>query len=242
MRARIRCQSPLPAECERGVFVPPTLIEIDSIARAVRRGVRPGAARAALRPRQRLAELIDAINATGYGLTLGIASRIDGTTDEIIERARVGNVYVNRNIIGAVVGVQPFGGQRLCRAPDPKPAARCICTACCSSSPGPQLAGHASAAARRRARRSPAALQVQIDWLGARSAPESTRELLQLRAERYAQRTLLGARLPLRGYVGESNELRLRPRGRLRATARSRRARCSSSWRRRWRPAIADGR
>jgi RHH-type proline utilization regulon transcriptional repressor/proline dehydrogenase/delta 1-pyrroline-5-carboxylate dehydrogenase len=57
--------------------------------------------------------VIDAINATGYGLTLGIHSRIDETVQRIASRARVGNVYVNRNQIGAVVGVQPFGGQSL---------------------------------------------------------------------------------------------------------------------------------
>jgi RHH-type proline utilization regulon transcriptional repressor/proline dehydrogenase/delta 1-pyrroline-5-carboxylate dehydrogenase len=54
--------------------------------------------------------VIDSINATGYGLTLGVHSRIDGFARRIAARARVGNVYVNRNIIGAVVGVQPFGG------------------------------------------------------------------------------------------------------------------------------------
>ncbi|MGH8030869.1 MAG: bifunctional proline dehydrogenase/L-glutamate gamma-semialdehyde dehydrogenase PutA [Luteimonas sp.] len=57
--------------------------------------------------------VIDAINASGYGLTLGIHSRIDETIERIVARARVGNIYVNRNQIGAVVGVQPFGGQRL---------------------------------------------------------------------------------------------------------------------------------
>ena len=57
--------------------------------------------------------VIEQINATGYGLTLGIHSRIDETVDRIAARARVGNVYVNRNQIGAVVGVQPFGGQGL---------------------------------------------------------------------------------------------------------------------------------
>lgn len=57
--------------------------------------------------------VIDAINATGYGLTLGIHSRIDETIERISARVRVGNCYVNRNQIGAVVGVQPFGGQNL---------------------------------------------------------------------------------------------------------------------------------
>jgi RHH-type proline utilization regulon transcriptional repressor/proline dehydrogenase/delta 1-pyrroline-5-carboxylate dehydrogenase len=57
--------------------------------------------------------VVDQVNALGYGLTLGIHTRIDDRAHRIAERARVGNVYVNRNMIGAVVGVQPFGGEGL---------------------------------------------------------------------------------------------------------------------------------
>jgi RHH-type proline utilization regulon transcriptional repressor/proline dehydrogenase/delta 1-pyrroline-5-carboxylate dehydrogenase len=53
------------------------------------------------------------INALGYGLTLGIQTRIDSRASQLAAAARVGNVYVNRNMIGAVVGVQPFGGEGL---------------------------------------------------------------------------------------------------------------------------------
>jgi RHH-type transcriptional regulator, proline utilization regulon repressor / proline dehydrogenase / delta 1-pyrroline-5-carboxylate dehydrogenase len=60
-----------------------------------------------------LPKVVDAINATGYGLTLGVHSRIDDTVEYIRSHARVGNCYVNRNQIGAVVGVQPFGGESL---------------------------------------------------------------------------------------------------------------------------------
>lgn len=60
-----------------------------------------------------LDNVIEAINNTGYGLTLGIHSRIQETVDYIVQRANVGNIYVNRNMIGAVVGVQPFGGEGL---------------------------------------------------------------------------------------------------------------------------------
>ena len=60
-----------------------------------------------------LDKVINAINATKYGLTLGIHSRIDERVEHIVKRARVGNIYVNRNMIGAVVGVQPFGGEGL---------------------------------------------------------------------------------------------------------------------------------
>ncbi|GGF80298.1 bifunctional proline dehydrogenase/L-glutamate gamma-semialdehyde dehydrogenase [Azorhizobium oxalatiphilum] len=57
--------------------------------------------------------VLDAIDGTGYGLTLGVHTRIDGLVEKVTERLSVGNVYVNRNIIGAVVGVQPFGGHGL---------------------------------------------------------------------------------------------------------------------------------
>ncbi len=60
-----------------------------------------------------LDQVIDAVNATGYGLTLGVHSRIESTWARVKQRARVGNLYINRNMIGAVVGVQPFGGEGL---------------------------------------------------------------------------------------------------------------------------------
>jgi RHH-type proline utilization regulon transcriptional repressor/proline dehydrogenase/delta 1-pyrroline-5-carboxylate dehydrogenase len=61
----------------------------------------------------RLDAVVDAVNATGYGLTLGVHSRIEDTWQRVKARARVGNLYINRNMIGAVVGVQPFGGEGL---------------------------------------------------------------------------------------------------------------------------------
>jgi RHH-type proline utilization regulon transcriptional repressor/proline dehydrogenase/delta 1-pyrroline-5-carboxylate dehydrogenase len=60
-----------------------------------------------------LDKVIEQVNATGYGLTLGIHSRIDETVEYITSRMRVGNCYVNRNQIGAIVGSQPFGGEGL---------------------------------------------------------------------------------------------------------------------------------
>lgn len=60
-----------------------------------------------------LDRVIDAINATGYGLTMGLHTRLDSRVEHVMQRARVGNLYVNRNIIGAVVGSQPFGGEGL---------------------------------------------------------------------------------------------------------------------------------
>jgi RHH-type transcriptional regulator, proline utilization regulon repressor / proline dehydrogenase / delta 1-pyrroline-5-carboxylate dehydrogenase len=61
----------------------------------------------------RLAEVCDALNGTGFGLTLGLHTRIESTAAEVRRRCRVGNMYVNRNQIGAVVGAQPFGGEGL---------------------------------------------------------------------------------------------------------------------------------
>ena len=75
-----------------------------------------------------LDRLLDEIAANGYGLTLGIHSRIDDTVEHIVARLANGNVYVNRNMIGAVVGTQPFGGSG-CPAPARRPAARIICGA-----------------------------------------------------------------------------------------------------------------
>ena len=96
----------------RGTFVPPTLIEIDRIGDLEREVFGPVLHVLRFR-RDGLEALIDGINGLGYGLTLGVHSRVDETIDRIVSRARVGNIYVNRNIVGAVVGVQPFGGEGL---------------------------------------------------------------------------------------------------------------------------------
>ena len=80
---------------------------------AGRGGVRPDPACRALPRRRAWTACSRPIEASGYGLTLGVHSRIDDTVERIVERLAVGNVYVNRNMIGAVVGVQPFGGHGL---------------------------------------------------------------------------------------------------------------------------------
>ena len=105
-------QRELPPEAGNGHFVPPTIIEIDSIADLQKENFGP-VLHVARFGAEALGEAIDAINATGYGLTLGLHSRIDATRAFVEEHARVGNLYVNRNQIGAVVESQPFGGEGL---------------------------------------------------------------------------------------------------------------------------------
>jgi RHH-type proline utilization regulon transcriptional repressor/proline dehydrogenase/delta 1-pyrroline-5-carboxylate dehydrogenase len=95
-----------------GTFVPPTLIEIDGIAELQREVFGPVLHFVRFR-RDELDGLLGQINATGYGLTLGLHTRIDETIARVVELAHAGNVYVNRNMVGAVVGVQPFGGEGL---------------------------------------------------------------------------------------------------------------------------------
>jgi RHH-type proline utilization regulon transcriptional repressor/proline dehydrogenase/delta 1-pyrroline-5-carboxylate dehydrogenase len=103
---------PLPADCGHGTFFAPRAYEIAGLHQLEREVFGP--ILHVLRwPADGLDRLLDAINSTGYGLTLGIHSRIDATVRHIHGRLRVGNAYVNRNIIGAVVGVQPFGGEGL---------------------------------------------------------------------------------------------------------------------------------
>ena len=110
--ARIHYRCPLDDDTRHGTFVAPTVVEIDSISVLEREVFGP--LLHVLRFRQdRLDDLIDDIDATGYGLTLGIHTRIDSVARRIAGRARVGNIYVNRNMIGAVVGSQPFGGEGL---------------------------------------------------------------------------------------------------------------------------------
>lgn len=111
--ATILAQTPMSASSvvseERSTFVLPTAIEVKSID--VIGGEHFGPILHVLRYQARdLNKLIDAINSTGFGLTLGIHSRIENIAEHIERRAFVGNTYINRNQIGAVVNVQPFGG------------------------------------------------------------------------------------------------------------------------------------
>jgi RHH-type proline utilization regulon transcriptional repressor/proline dehydrogenase/delta 1-pyrroline-5-carboxylate dehydrogenase len=97
---------------QRGTFVPPTLIELESLDELQREVFGPVLHVLRYR-REELDALLEQINATGYGLTLGVHTRIDETIARVVDQAHAGNLYVNRNMVGAVVGVQPFGGEGL---------------------------------------------------------------------------------------------------------------------------------
>lgn len=105
-------QCSLPEECSEGYFMPPTAIAIDSIA-SLEKEVFGPILHVIRYKRKALDQVIHEINNTGYGLTLGIHSRINQTVEYIRQRVHAGNCYVNRNMIGAVVGLQPFGGEGL---------------------------------------------------------------------------------------------------------------------------------
>jgi RHH-type proline utilization regulon transcriptional repressor/proline dehydrogenase/delta 1-pyrroline-5-carboxylate dehydrogenase len=97
---------------EGGTFVGPAVIRVPGIAAMGREIFGPVLHVATFRADQ-IDAVVDAVNATGYGLTFGLHTRIDDRVQRIVERLRVGNTYVNRNQIGAVVGSQPFGGEGL---------------------------------------------------------------------------------------------------------------------------------
>jgi len=99
-------------EHEHGAFFPPHAFEVESIA-VLKREIFGPVLHVVRYAADNLEKVCEAINATGYGLTLGIHSRIEETAQFVRSRVRVGNIYVNRNQIGAVVGVQPFGGEGL---------------------------------------------------------------------------------------------------------------------------------
>ncbi|MBB4837815.1 RHH-type proline utilization regulon transcriptional repressor/proline dehydrogenase/delta 1-pyrroline-5-carboxylate dehydrogenase [Sphingomonas kyeonggiensis] len=191
-------QQDLPAAAGHGTFVPPTIIEIDAIADVEREVFGPVLHVLRYR-RDDLGALIDAINATGYGLTFGLHTRLDETVAEVTARVKAGNLYVNRNVIGAIVGVQPFGGRGLSgtgpKAGGPLYLGRMIADA-------PVAVESASAA--------PAPLAGFIGWLDARGEDKAAAI-----ARRYGAESALGMERELPGPVGERNLYALHPRGRL---------------------------
>ncbi|MGB5489651.1 MAG: bifunctional proline dehydrogenase/L-glutamate gamma-semialdehyde dehydrogenase PutA [Woeseiaceae bacterium] len=110
--ARIVHRCALPAGHEAGTFFAPTLVEIDDISVLTEEVFGPILHVLKFKGRD-LDKMVEAVNATGYGLTMGLHSRIDSRARGLVQASGAGNIYINRNMIGAVVGVQPFGGRGL---------------------------------------------------------------------------------------------------------------------------------
>ncbi|MCW1401877.1 trifunctional transcriptional regulator/proline dehydrogenase/L-glutamate gamma-semialdehyde dehydrogenase [Novosphingobium sp. MW5] len=188
----------LPDETAHGTFVAPAIIELASIAELTREVFGP-VLHVVRYAREELGELIDVINATGYGLTFGIHTRLDETIAYVTARVRAGNLYVNRNVIGAIVGVQPFGGRGL-SGTGPKAGGPLYLGRLVSVPPALGMTGGHSLAA----------LNDFIGWLEASGEVEAAAT-----ARRYGEASPLGAEMELAGPVGERNIYQLHPRGRL---------------------------
>ncbi|MEO8278860.1 MAG: trifunctional transcriptional regulator/proline dehydrogenase/L-glutamate gamma-semialdehyde dehydrogenase [Ideonella sp.] len=191
-----------------GSFVAPTLIELEGLGDLQREVFGP-VLHFLRYKRQALDALLEQINGTGYGLTLGLHTRIDETIDRVTSAAHAGNVYVNRNMVGAVVGVQPFGGEGL-------------------SGTGPKAGGplYLHRLLAYRANQPMADVLARPEGSAAASTGEPTVALLALQqwAERigraplavlcgrFAAASASGTTRALRGPTGESNLYTLLPR------------------------------
>ncbi len=184
---------------EQGTFVPPTIIELDKLSDLKREVFGPVLHVIRYR-RDDLDRLIDDINATGYGLTFGLHTRLDETIAHVTSRVKAGNLYVNRNVIGAVVGVQPFGGRGLSgtgpKAGGPLYLGRLVATA-------PVPPQHSSV------HTDPVLLDFAkwLDGKGAKAEAEAARTA--------GSNSALGLASELPGPVGERNLYALHPRGRV---------------------------
>lgn len=105
-------QVKLDKTCDNGTFVAPTMFEIPGLSTLTQEVFGPVLHVIRFKAKH-LDKTIDEINSSGFGLTFGIHSRIESTIQYVVSRVKVGNIYVNRDMVGAVVGVQPFGGQGL---------------------------------------------------------------------------------------------------------------------------------
>nr|WP_310105637.1 trifunctional transcriptional regulator/proline dehydrogenase/L-glutamate gamma-semialdehyde dehydrogenase [Sphingomonas sp. BE138] len=199
-------QVALSGDTAHGTFVPPTIVELSDIAELEREVFGPVLHVVRFR-RADLDRLIDRINATGYGLTFGLHTRLDETIAHVTARVKAGNLYINRNVIGAVVGVQPFGGRGLSgtgpKAGGPLYLGRLVTGA---DLPPPLVCDHADAAARD--------LAIALEARGEQAAATRVRAAIAA--------SMLGAEAELAGPVGERNLYALHPRGRVLALPQTR--------------------
>jgi len=192
-------QLPLGPEPANGTFVGPTIIEIESL-RDLTREVFGPVLHVVRYKRDDLERLIGDINATGYGLTFGLHTRLDETIAYVTDRIRVGNIYINRNVIGAVVGAQPFGGRGL-SGTGPKAGGPLYLGRLVDSAPTPPL---------RSSTYSDAVLADFAQWLG-----KQGRNKLAQDARDAGRVSPPGLVVDMPGPVGERNTYALHPRGRV---------------------------
>ena len=187
-----------------GHFVAPAIIEIDSAKRLTREVFGP-VLHVIRFQRDQIDRLVDDINATGYGLTFGVHSRIDETIDRLTGRIHAGNIYVNRNVVGAVVGVQPFGGMGL-SGTGPKAGGPLYLYRLVQGQPNAALAPlpRAQASAPVPAQQLLASLQTTV-VAGVEQSGRICAEALAA--------SRLGTSVLLNGPTGESNRYRLLARG-----------------------------
>ena len=198
---------------EDGLFVPPTVIRVSGIGEVEREVFGP-VLHVASFDGDRIEEVVAEVNARGYGLTFGLHTRIDSRVQRVLDRVHVGNVYVNRDQIGAIVGSQPFGGHGL-SGTGPKaggpfyvPRFKAPVTGAMTEVPEgrPVSVGEAEAALSR--------LKAG-DWA---VAPDRIARLRGALRGRAAEAVSAAARLDfgpvdLPGPTGESNQYELGPRG-----------------------------
>jgi len=182
--------------------VPPTLIELNHIGELQREVFGP-VLHLVRYARKDLDQLLDQINATGYGLTQGVHTRIDETIARVVDRAHAGNVYVNRNMVGAVVGVQPFGGEGL-SGTGPKAGGPLYLLRLLSQRPADALA------------RTFADVSALQQW-----AQSQGNAALASTCQRFAQETQSGTSRTLPGPTGERNVYTLAPRAHVLCVATS---------------------
>nr|WP_321986428.1 trifunctional transcriptional regulator/proline dehydrogenase/L-glutamate gamma-semialdehyde dehydrogenase [uncultured Lichenicoccus sp.] len=196
---------PLGEACAQGSFVSPTLIEIEDVAEIGREVFGP-VLHVLRYVRDDLDALLEDIAATGYALTFGVHTRLDETIAHVAALAPAGNIYVNRNIVGAVVGVQPFGGHGL-SGTGPKAGGPLLLRRLLAYAPTATTlpAGKPTDAAMRYAENLAA---VMADHPGIGLDPGTAATVRSI-----AARSPLDAELLLPGPVGERNVYLLRPRG-----------------------------
>lgn len=199
-------------EWESGTFIKPTLIELDQVSDLDKEIFGP-VLHVVRFSRSSLPQLIEQINATGYGLTLGVHTRIDETIAQVTANAHVGNLYVNRNMVGAVVGVQPFGGEGL-SGTGPKAGGPLYLYRLLANRPD----GALRLTFDRQDAEQPVDSSVRTTLMGAHQALQSwaqDKPALQALCQRYDELSQAGTVRLLPGPTGERNTFSLLPRERV---------------------------